>query len=66
MLFRPRFFHHSLGALFIDLEDFGRLWGPPKSSLAINNPSHYEGASTILKKSCFYMKKQFLTNQDKS
>ena len=37
----------------MDLGGFGRFRGPPKSTLALQNESFYEGASTILKKSCF-------------
>ncbi len=57
MFFRPCFFHPFLGALFQDLDGFGRFRGPPKSTLALQNDSFYDGASTIRNKSCFLNKK---------
>ena len=57
MFFRPCFFHSFLGDLFQDLDGFGRFRGPPKSTLALQNDSFYDGASTILNKSCFFIKK---------
>ena len=49
--------HPFLGVLFLDLGGFGRFRGPPKSTLDLQNDTFYDGASTILKKTFFFITK---------
>ena len=37
--------------------DFGRFWGPPKSTLTLQKACFYLGESTVFKKSWFFYKK---------
>ena len=38
--------------------DFGRFWGPPKSTLTLQKAWFYLSESSMFKKSCFFIKKQ--------